>query len=108
MKAIKALVIIMTTLIVFGLVFLAYGLLNSETKKPVSIDTAEIKTKQYGTAYLKEPEGSKIVAFHSSAGKLFLQITGGNMKERIVTVDSSTGEIVGTIALNYNPAISQK
>lgn len=108
MKTIKALVVIMSTLIVLGLCFLAYGLFASKTEKSASIDTSEIQTKQYGMVYLKEPKGSKIVASHSSAGKLFLQITGGNLKERIVTIDSSTGEVIGTIVLNYNPALNQQ
>lgn len=103
MKAIKALVIGMTALIVLGLGLLVYGLTHKDGH-PAARDAGTAAAPDlpgtpvpFFTAELNLPAGARIEQMTVASGMVVLHVTGAPTGERILMVDPRTGRVAGTI-----------
>jgi hypothetical protein len=103
MKALKALVISMGLLVVAGLVLVGYGLYrNGHTPPATASSAAPARSTAGSVGYfsvdLPVPAGSKLEQMATAGDRVILRFTGGE-SERILVLDSQTGQIAGSVTL---------
>lgn len=89
LKFIKAVVFIMTFLLIFGIISAGMIIINKH-KKPET--TAEIS--------LSQPADSHIADYKIDNDKLYIFVKGKKISDRILVIDSSTQTILATIKNN--------
>ena len=90
LKILKAVVFILTFLLIFGIVVLASRLsggLKKKTARPVSVA-------------LGEPEGSEIGAVAAAGNNLYIPVKGGGRPDRVIIFDTETYRTISTININ--------
>ena len=91
LKILKAVVFILTFLLIFGIVVLASrlsgGLKKKTAARPVSVA-------------LGEPEGSEIGAVAAAGNNLYIPVTGGGRPDRVIIFDTETYRTISTININ--------
>ncbi|MEO5374151.1 MAG: hypothetical protein H7840_07695 [Alphaproteobacteria bacterium] len=103
MKAVKAIVIVMTALLVIGLGLVAYGMMTRASRVAVEPPRAAA-ARGFGAIGLGQPDGSRIAGMTTAGdGLLLLRIEGGGSAERVVVVDLSSGRVLGAVGLGAAP-----
>ena len=91
LKILKAVVFILTFLLIFGIVVLASrlsgGLKKKTAARPVSVA-------------LGEPEGSEIGAVAAAGNNLYIPVLGGGRPDRVIIFDTETYRTISTININ--------
>ena len=91
LKILKAVVFILTFLLIFGIVVLASrlsgGLKKKTAARPVSVA-------------LGEPEGSEIGAVAAAGNNLYIPVKGGGGPDRVIIFDTETYRTISTININ--------
>lgn len=101
MRAIKAIVTLMTLLLVVGLGLLGYGLYSKS--KHLSADRApeppESAAAPIGASSVALPQGARIVDMVAAGERVVLRVEGGEGGEhgRLLIVDPLRGAVVGTV-----------
>ena len=85
LKILKAVVFILTFLLIFGIVVLASRLSGGLKKK---------------TAARPEPEGSEIGAVAAAGNNLYIPVKGGGRPDRVIIFDTETYRTISTININ--------
>lgn len=91
---IKALVFALTFAIFFGLVVMA-SVITRKNKK-----ISEVTVGINNEINLKQPLGSSIQSVLSKDNYLYIVVSGGNLSDRVVIVDTNNGDIISSIGLN--------
>lgn len=91
LKVIKAVVFILTFVIVFALVVLINKLAGIEGKPQMALEDNIV---------LSQPLGSTIKDILTKDNYLYITVSGGNLADRIVIVDMNDGRVVSNIGLN--------
>jgi hypothetical protein len=111
MRALKALVAILTVLLVVGFGALIWGVVRQASK--LAEPPAETSTPLTGTALvsderapwqsllLGQPPGTRIATVTSAGDLVLLHLFTGSpgQDERVVVIDPGTGTLLGTIAI---------
>lgn len=95
LKIVKAIVFILTFLLVFG-VLTVLGLLFQKTKKVNAPLPSEFS--------LNQPQGSTIASFKEVNGLLYILVKDGGLEDRIVVLDPSNSDSVYQIQLQGKAA----
>lgn len=90
LKLVKTIVFILTFLLVFGSLMLI-GTIFKKTKTLPRLPE-EIN--------LQEPAGSRISSLRTKDNLLYLTITDGGIADRIIIIDTASGQKISTIYLN--------
>jgi hypothetical protein len=104
MKALKALVIGMGVLIVIGIALVGYGLTRSKPQPGATVAGSHVQApvseakSGYFTSELPVPKGAHLEQLTASGDRLVLRFSSPD-GERLVLLDSHTGQLAGTIAL---------
>jgi hypothetical protein len=115
MRALKALVAILTVLLVVGFGALIWGIVRQASK--LAEPPAEVSAPLTGTAVvnderapwqtllLDQPPGTRIASVTSAGDLMLLQLFTGSagQDERILVIDPGTGTLLGTIAVTGKP-----
>lgn len=88
MRALKAAVVGMAVLIVVGVVTLAVLLVQRVGGSPAAL----------AASVLDEPAGTRIAALSTTPDRVWLLLQGGGV-DRLVSVESRTGRVVGRVSL---------
>ena len=89
LKILKAVVFILTFLLIFGIVVLASRLSGGLKKKTAARPVA-----------LGEPEGSEIGAVAAAGNNLYIPVKGGGRPDRVIIFDTETYRTISTININ--------
>ena len=108
MQALKGLVVGLGALIVIGILGVAYGfyikLSNPDGKLlKASVQETPPPLISFGEMRVSLPEGCTVIEMRPEGNRLYLRTGPSGVCERIVIVDSSTGDIVGTLILKPDP-----
>ena len=90
LKLVKTIVFILTFLLVFGSLMLI-GTIFKKTK------TLSRLPKEIN---LQEPAGSRISKLQTKDNLLYLTVTDGRTSDRIIIIDTTSGQQISTIHLN--------
>lgn len=103
MPAIKALVIGMGVILVGGLALLVYGISqkasNPDYKMFHSKPAANAPVAGFGETRIPLPEGCSIAEMHPDGANLYLHVGPAGPCERIIVIDVTTGQAIGSIWL---------
>lgn len=105
MKTAKALVWIMSSLILALLVLLVVGISRGwHLDDPVDDAAASLavggSTVTLGQVQLGQPVGTEVTGVAEVGGSLAVSLSGGGLGARVILVDVRTGEIVGEISIS--------
>jgi hypothetical protein len=99
MRALKAAVIVMGVMIVIASIMLAIVIANRLSSRSAATMPIE--------ASLDQPPGTRIVGVASVGERLAVHVTGGGLPDRIVFVEATRGQVVGTLVPEAPPAGAQ-
>ena len=91
LKILKAVVLILTFLLIFGINVLA-SRLSGGLKKKTAARPASVT--------LGEPEGSEIGAVATAGNNLYIPVKGGGRPDRVIIFDTETYRPISTININ--------
>jgi hypothetical protein len=116
MRALKALVVVLTILLLLGFAGLIWGILRQAEKlaePQEALDQTPLATPPaLATDYapwqalaLGQPEGTRILAVASAGNLVVLHVaTGeGRRDERLLVIDPGSGTLLGTITMGAKP-----
>jgi hypothetical protein len=98
MKALKALVIGMSVLLVVGLGLVGYGVMRNFRTGATAPATAPTASQGYFSAELPVPAGMHLEQMATAGDRIILRLSGGD-GDRILVLESGNGRVAGTIAL---------
>lgn len=100
MNAAKALVWVMSGLLLALLAVLVVGLsLGWHLDDPQAVSGVGSKAS-FDNVSLNQPQGTVVSSMTELDGRLAVSLSGGGLPPRIVLIDSSSGQIVGQIAVS--------
>ena len=99
MKALKALVAGMGVLIVIGIGLVGYGVMRGKPKaEPMTAEHMTILSLEPFDTRLPVPRGSKLEQMTNAGDRIVLRFAGPD-GDKLIVVDSRTGQPAGTITL---------
>jgi hypothetical protein len=107
MQGIKALVVILGMLIILSVGLLGYGFYRKATdpsfklitKKPAVEKTNPTPPGVFGEVRLPLPEGCSVLEMVPYGPRLFLRTGPAGRCERVVTIDTATGQVLGVFVV---------
>lgn len=96
MKAIKALVAVMTLLLVAGLGVLGWGLSNQAGR--MARPAAAVSTDGFGAVSVPLPAGARVGQALAVGDRLVLRLSGAGA-ERFIVLDPASGAVAGSFDL---------
>jgi len=112
MKALKALVIFMTVLMVGGLGLLGWGLVNKVPRGKAAnhAATAGAATAadgaDFGAVDVPLPAGTRVEQMAVAGERVVLRVTGGGA-ERLIVLDPAQGRVAGSFVLAPQPPLGR-
>lgn len=92
-RALKLLVIVMTTLLIVGLIVLVVGMVRTAGKIGAELGEIEVPV----------PAGATLIEVDADGGKLFLGLRHADGGQEIVVLEASTGRRLGSYRLTDAP-----
>ena len=116
MRALKALVVVLTILLLLGFAGLIWGILRqaeklADPKEPLEqapLGTPPAMTADYApwqSLALDQPAGTRVLSVTSAGDLVVLHVATGEQRsdERLLVVDPGSGTLLGTITLGAKP-----
>lgn len=97
MKAIKALVAVMTLLLVAGLGILGWGLSNQAARLGGG-KGASLASDAFGTTAVPLPAGARVEQVLAAGDRVVLRVTGGG-PDRLLVLDPASGAVFGSFVI---------
>ncbi|GEM_PF-653254 len=114
MRALKALVAVMTVLLVIGFGIVIWGIARQinratetppETAAPASPAAQEARRVPWGRLMLDQPPGTHIAGVSGAGGLVVVHLYTGEpgRDERLVVIDPDRGTLLGTVSVTGGP-----
>lgn len=116
MRALKALVAVLTILLLLGFAGLIWGILRQAEKlaepperlEHAPLGTPPAVTNEYApwqTLALDQPAGTRVLGVTNAGDLVILHVANGDERrdERLLVIDPGSGTLLGTIAIGAKP-----